>query len=149
MLDLFMNNVAAATTPLVISCECQVIDVSPLSEGTFQIELLAPTDTTLDYRAGQHLQLELDLDGTGELKPLLYSIANGFNPEKPRRLQLILQNTSEFAAKVLNHLSELNNRNAHVKVTMPMGEAYLQTDLDLPHLLVAAGSGTAKIKCIT
>jgi CDP-4-dehydro-6-deoxyglucose reductase len=144
-----MKKDVAASTPPVIAYECQVNDVSPLSQGTFQIELLAPSGTTLNYHAGQHLQLELDLDGTGELTPLLYSIANGFNPENPRRLQLIIQNTSEFSAKILNHLSELNNRNTPVKVTMPKGEAYLQTDLDLPHLLVAAGSGIAKIKCIT
>lgn len=144
-----MKKDAAAYTLPVTAYECQVNDVSPLSQDSFQIELLTPIGTTLDYHAGQHLQLELDLDGTDELKPLLYSIANGFNPEKPRRLQLIIQNTSEFAAKILKHLSELNNRNTHVKVTMPMGEAYLQTDLELPHLLVAAGSGIAKIKCIT
>ena len=144
-----MKKDATASTPPIIVCECQVIDVRPLSKTTFQIELLAPADTTLDYHAGQHLQLELDLDGTGKLKPLLYSIANGFAPEQPRRLQLIIQNASEFAAKVLNYLSELNNSNTPVRVTLPMGDAYLQTDLNLPHLLVAAGSGIAKIKCIT
>ena len=30
-----------------------------------------------------------------------------------------------------------------------MGKAYLQTDVNLPHLLVAAGSGIAKIKTLT
>lgn len=143
-----MKKAVVTSPPPVVACECEVIDVSPLSKATFQIELLAPADTILDYHAGQHLQLELDLDGTGELKPLLYSIANGFVPEQPRRLQLIIQNTSEFATRILNHLSELNNSNTHARVTLPMGDAYLQTDLNLPHLLVAAGSGIAKIKCI-
>ena len=30
-----------------------------------------------------------------------------------------------------------------------MGRAYLQTDLGLPHLLIAASSGISKIKCIS
>lgn len=144
-----MNKVANATARPVITCACQVMDVTPLTADTFQVELQSPVGTTLDYHAGQHLQLELDVNSDGQLLSLFYSIANSFNPEQPRRLQLFIQNSSELADKILKHLSELNEHNAKVKVTLPMGQAFLQTNLGLTHLLIAAGSGISKIKCLT
>ncbi|AFJ03164.1 Putative flavodoxin oxidoreductase() [Methylophaga frappieri] len=133
----------------VVEHACQVLAVSPLSKDTYQIELETPAGSTLAYDAGQHLQLELDVNGDGQYQSLSYSIANSVNPDQPRRLQLIIQNGSDFAGKILNRLSDLNDNKANLKVALPMGRAYLQTDLGLPHLLVAAGSGIAKIKAIT
>lgn len=145
-----MNNVATATDRPVVDYDCQVLAVRPLSSGsTFEVELESPEGSTLDYYAGQHLKLELDIHGDGQTQSLSYSIANSANPEQPRRLQLFIQNGSAFAEKILNRLADINENNAKVNVTLPMGQAYLQTDLGLPHLLVAAGSGIAKIKSIT
>lgn len=143
-----MNRVSTATKRPVLTYACAVMDVIPLSKEAFQIELQSPAGTTLDYHAGQYLRIELDLNGDGKLQSLCYSIANSVNPLQPRCLQLIIQNSSELTDNVLKHLFELNNTNANVKVTLPMGRAYLQTDIGLPHLLIAAGSGISKIKCI-
>lgn len=128
---------------------CQVSAIAPLSRNTFQVDLNAPADSYLGYHAGQYLQLELDLHNDGKPLALSYSIANHLNPEHPQRLQLFIHNGSELTSQVLSRLDDLNKRNANINVTLPMGRAFLQTPLDAPHLLVAAGSGIAKIKCIT
>lgn len=128
---------------------CQVIDVTPLSTDTFQFELQSPVGTTLDYLAGQHLTLELDLEGDGQLQSLFYSIANSCDPQQPRRLQLFIQNSSTFSGKVIQHLSELCENKTNVQVTLPLGNTFLKTDLEQPHLFIAAGSGITQIKALT
>jgi len=125
-----------------------VTNVSPLSKDTFQIELQSPADVALRYQAGQYLQLVLDLNGDGQGQSLFYSIANHFNPAQPHRLQLFIQDLSGLTHRIIKHLTELQHKNATVEVTLPMGRAYLQSDLTLPHVLIAAGSGISKIKCI-
>jgi len=149
-----MNNATTAIETTIDAASslatypCQVMDITPLSPNTFQLELKSPEGTTLDYQAGQYLQLDLDLNSDGQSHSLFYSIANSFDPEQARRLQLFIQNSSELAGTILEHLYKLSENNAEVKVTLPMGHAYLQTDLSLTHLLIAAGSGISKIKCL-
>ena len=87
--------------------------------------------------------------GDGQEHSLSYSIANSFDPEVPRRLQLFVQNHNPFANRILLQLQVLKRSNEAVRVKLPMGKAFLQTSLELPHLLVAAGSGISKIKCLT
>ena len=112
---------------------------------SFEVELQSAA--VLAYQAGQYLALESEIEG--DKQTLLYTIANAFDPQRPHRLQLFIQNSSEFSAKVIKRLSDLCASQENVKVTLAMGKAYLQTDLDLPHLLIAAGSGISKIKCLT
>ena len=137
------------STHPIAHCFCKVNAIVPLSFNTYQIDLLAPENTDLNYHAGQYLQLELELDDNKKAQVLSYSIANNFNPEQPRLLQLFIHNGSDFTNKILAYLNALAQRNTSVKVTLPMGRAFLQSSLDAPHLLVAAGSGISKIKCIT
>lgn len=147
-----MNNTAIATThaePSITTLACQVISVTPLSANTFEIELKSPDNIALEYEAGHYLQLALDVNNDGQPLSLCYSIANAFDPKHPHRLQLFIQNTSEFTGKVLKQLSEKIGNSTRVNVTLPMGQSFLQTDLNLPHMLIAAGSGIAKIKCLT
>lgn len=139
---------SAVSTYSVAHYPCRVSAIVPLSLHTFQIDLEAPKGTNLSYRAGQYLQLELDLNQCGQPQVLSYSIANNFNPEYPHRLQLFIQNSSELTNKILEHLAVLNERKEAIKVTLPMGNAFLQTPLDSPHFLIASGSGISKIKCI-
>ena len=143
-----MKKAAAAARP-VISCACQVMNITPLTEKTFQVEFQSPAGITLDYHAGQYLKLELDLNSDGYLQSLSYSIANNCDPKHPHRLELFIYNGSEFANRIINHLFELHKNNAKAKVTLPMGQAFLQTDISFTHLLIAAGSGISKIKCLT
>ncbi|VUD46815.1 NAD(P)H-flavin reductase [Thalassocella blandensis] len=136
-------------TQALVNHPCRVLGVNPISAGTFEVELQSPAGTILNYHAGQYLQLDVDVNSDGQFQSLFYSIANGFNPDQPRRLQLYIQNTSEFADKILKYLSRLCEHKADVKVTMPMGQAFLQTDLELAHILAASGSGISQIKCLT
>ena len=146
-ISLYMNKVATATQRPIVQHACQVVEVSPLTTDTYQVELLAPAGQTLDYLAGQYLELHLDIDSEGQ--PLYYSIANATDADQPRRLQLFIQNASELAADIIKKLEELADNNSTVKVTLPMGEAFLQTPLDLTHVLIAAGSGISQVKCLT
>lgn len=150
-----MNNTAIAIETAIdivspiVTYACQVISVTPLSANTFQVELQSAAGTRLDYQAGQYLQLDLDVNNNGQLHSLFYSIANGFDSRQPRRLELFIQNSSELTGAILKYLTLLSENNTKVKVTLPMGQAYLQTDLGLRHILIAAGSGVSKIKCLT
>ncbi len=136
------------TTPPIITTACQVINVAPISANTYQIDLEAPEDITLNYIAGHYLQIALDVNNDGKPLSLSYSIASNIDPKRPRRLQLLIQHMSDFSGKVLDHLSSNQKNNESVSVTLPMGKSFLQTDLNSPHLLIAAGSGIAKIKCL-
>ncbi|MAX51002.1 MAG: NAD(P)H-flavin reductase [Methylophaga sp.] len=144
-----MNDAANTRTYPVVEYFCQVKKLNALTATTFEIELEAPEGAELEYAAGQHLALELDVNGDGTPQSLSYTIANNIDSSRPRRLQLFIQNGSEFANKILKTLSSLYENNERVKVTLAMGNAYLKTDLALPHLLIAAGSGIAKVKSIT
>lgn len=144
-----MSQLAPATAAAVQHYACSVVGVTPLSPSTCQVDLLAPEGATLDYRAGQYLQLALVLE-EGEAPQLLsYSIANRMNPNAPRSLQIFIHNSSAYTATILAHLAEKSRRNAPIDVVLPRGRAFLQSDLNAPHILVAAGSGISKIKCLT
>lgn len=150
-MGLYMNKSVTAidTRGSPVTHSCQVMGVTPLSANTFQVELQSPKGTILNYQAGQYLQLDIDITSNGKLHSPFYSIANGFDPKRPCRLQLFIQNNSKLSKAILKRLDLLSRNNAEVKVTLPMGKAYLQTDLNLTHVLIAAGSGISKIKCLT
>lgn len=145
-MDLFMSK--ATRVHSVTTQACQVLQVKPLNEGTFEIELMWPADIPLVYQAGQYLRLELDVNNDGQGHALSYSIANRFDSRQPYRLQLFIHNSSEFSGKVIDRLYQLSEGKQEVSVTLAMGRAYLQSDLDTPHILIAAGSGISKIKCL-
>lgn len=137
----------AAST--IATFPCRVLNVTPVSANTFEIELQSPDDVILDYIAGHYLKLDLDVNKDGTPLSLFYSIANHCDPKSPRRLQLLLQKTSDFSGQVLKRLSEVSLNKEEVNITLPMGQSFLQTDLSAPHILIAAGSGIAKIKSLT
>lgn len=123
---------------------CRVVAVSPLTRSTFLIELEARD--TPKYRPGQYLQLSVEVDG--QTHTLFYSIANRPDTRNPNRLELIIQCGSDFSRALLERLNELCLNGRPLPVTLPLGQAFLQTDLKQPHLLVASGSGISKIRCI-
>ncbi|WP_370980996.1 hypothetical protein [Agaribacterium sp. ZY112] len=141
-----MDELTAAPRYTRVTHTCRVVDVMPLNTATVKVEL--QSSLALHYHAGQYLALELDVNGDGKTHSLFYSITNAFNPEQPQRLELFIQNSSEFSEKIITRLLELSQVNAEVTVNLPMGQAYLQTGLDATHVLIAAGSGISKIKCI-
>lgn len=143
-----MKKAATKTELPAVTYACHVSEVKPLSSDTFQVELNAPQDRVLKYQSGQYLQIELDVNGDGQLHSLSYSITNSFNPTQPRCLQLFIQNVSDFSDRILKRLREFAEKNTVLNVKLPMGQAFLQTDLTSPHLLIAAGSGISKIKWI-
>lgn len=147
-----MSNTAATTvntSSSIVTAACQVTNVRPLSANTFQVELQAPEGMALDYTAGHYLKLELDVNDDSQPLSLSYSIANDLDPKHPQRLQLFIQKTSEFVTKVLQKLTEHADNGESINVTLPMGQSFLQTDLNAPHILIAAGSGIAKIRALS
>ena len=150
VLDMNKTNTAQThLTPKIKTHACEIANITPLSANTFQIDLKSITNEGLEYQAGHYLKLELDVNKDGKPLSLSYSIADDFTPETPNSLQLFIQNTSDFVDKVLKTLSEKHTHKEHVNIELPFGNSHLQTDLNQPHLLVAAGSGIAKIKALT
>lgn len=136
-----MNN-----TRQPLTCDCHVVGVKPLNTHTFEVVLQAPAGLRLDYHAGQYLNLALEINDKAHC--LSYSIANRCDTKYPQQLRLFIQNASDFSHGVILQLQQALASQATVKATVGMGQAYLQTDLYLPHLLVAAGSGISQIKAI-
>ncbi len=151
-MGLSMNKIVTTKTdasPPIITFSGKVQNVKNISANTFEIELTAPHDVELNYIAGHYLKLELDVDNDGKTHSLFYSIANNFNPKHPHRLPIFIQNMSAFSNNIVKRLVECAADHNGINVTLPMGQSFLQTDLTLPHLLIAAGSGIAKIRCLT
>lgn len=141
-----MSEVAATDRPERYSHPCRVASVRFLNRGTFQVELEASSEAALRYIAGHYVALKIDIEG--QPHSLCYSVANRPDSHQPGRLQLFIQNGSEFTEQLLRRLVQLCGSQEQLTVTLPMGRAFLQSDLKQPHLLVAAGSGISKIKCL-
>src|SRR5690606_18542187 len=88
---------------------CQVTAIAPLSENTYQIDLLSPDDASLKYHADQHLQLELNSEQEAGMQSLSYTIANACKPDSPQRLQLIIHKNSEFSRQIIKTLTSLHH----------------------------------------
>ncbi|TQF70026.1 FAD-binding oxidoreductase [Pseudoalteromonas luteoviolacea] len=136
-------------TPPVAQYDVCVTKIESLNKHTFEIELLAPEGTILHYKSGQYLKLELDVNNDGKPLWLSYTISSRLDADKPNKVSLIIQVASDFSGKVVDCLFAANANNQSVKIMLAMGKAFLQTNLEQPHLFVAAGSGISKIKCIT
>lgn len=141
-----MSKVAVTEAPKPNTHECRVASVRFLNQGTCQVELESSTGAALSYTAGHYLQLNVTIDGQDH--SLCYSIVNRPDGKCPGRLKLFIQNGSLFTEKLLRRLVQLCGRQENLTVTLPKGHSFLQTDLRKPHLLVAAGSGISKIKCL-
>ena len=133
---------------MAVRCKSRVrgLSVRFLSQGTFQVELESSTGAALRYIAGHYLQLKIDI--AGHAHALCYSVANRPDSHQPGRLQLFIQNGSAFTEQLLRRIVQFCGSQEQLTVTLPMGRAFLQSDLKQPHLLVAAGSGISKIKCL-
>lgn len=127
---------------------CRVRSVTRLSGDSFLIELEALNGAICKYHAGQYLELHLDLESNGQFQRFSYSIANRFDSSNSGLLKLILHDRSVLSAQIHGVLRDCFKNDEAIKVSLPLGEAFLQTDLSVRHVLVAAGSGIAKIKCI-
>lgn len=144
-----MRNAAPIPDYPVADHAFRVNGVTRLSVDTFEVELQSLSGSIPEYHAGQYLQLNLDLNGDGIKQSFSYSIANRFNPDNPSTLSLFIQIGSDTADRILTHLINLHGRNSALSATLPLGRAYLQTNLESEHLLVASGSGISKIKCLS
>ncbi len=149
-----MSSGGSSTKPCVTKYSARVKSVIALNTETFEVELeccdqqCGGQQRKLNYLPGQYLQLELDLNGDSQPQRLFYSIANPVNSDHPYRLQLFIQNQNALTHRVLDHLQQLQLTNKPLNLNLPLGRAHLQTDLKLPHVLVAAGSGITQIKCL-
>ena len=151
-MSLSMNTIATTRTdasPPVVDFACKVQHVKNISANTYEVELTVPDDVELNYIAGHYLKLELNVENDSKFHSLFYSIANNLDPENPHRIQIFIQKMSDFSDKIIKRLVEYAADNNSINVTLPMGQSFLQTDLTLPHLLIASGSGIAKIRCLT
>ena len=139
-----MSEVAEVDVPERYSHECRVASVRFLNRGTFQVELESSTGAALRYIAGHYLELNMDIDG--QAHSLFYSVANRPDSKQPGRLQLFIQNGSLFTEKLLRGLVQLCGRQECLSDTA--NGARFTKQPETTHLLVAAGSGISKIKCL-
>lgn len=141
-LEIYMPEIYAPGHQPEQTLACQVQSVEAFNHDVYKIELLAPAGSKLDYLAGQYLELHV------AEQQLPYSIANAFDANQPRRLELQISDHNELTRQILDELREKADNNSIAKVTLAKGECFLKELPDQPILLVCAGTGFSQIKCL-
>jgi CDP-4-dehydro-6-deoxyglucose reductase len=135
----FMTNI---DVPSIQFCDCQVAEVNQLTSDLYQVELMADTDVQLSYLSGQYLELNID----DQVFP--FSIANAYDSNQKRRLELLISASGHFSQQVIVYLKKMCKFHNRVQVTLPKGECYLQTPIEQTHIMIAFGSGFSQMKCL-
>lgn len=142
-----LSTESMAQAPAVYTCA--IDEINALNQTTYEVVLRSCAGRPFHYHAGQYLKLKLELQDHAEPLEIPYSIANSADSQQAATLQLLIHVGGELASAVMRHLIPRHQANECVEVMLPVGHAFLQSNLELPHLLIAAGSGIAKIKALT
>ena len=118
--------------------QAKVVDVRSISHDVFRVELELPERSSLSFRAGQYLSVNLP-----DADPCYFSIASSPSEE---HIELQIQASPEWtsAQKVIDALTSGQD----VTVELPHGRACLSAAPNKPVLLVAAGTGFAQMKSL-
>jgi len=115
-----------------------LLSLQALNDQVYQATL-APMETTLDYLAGQYIEICLPMD---EPKP--FSIANAPLGDGHIQLHIRFSNDNDYAVKLIQHLKEqktLTFRGA-------FGHCLHHPEPELATVMIAGGTGFAPLKAI-
>lgn len=118
---------------------CEVLALERVAEGTMRMELQADLPMTLDFKAGQYLDLRVP--GTAGWRS--YSFVN--LPNSDNRIELLLRILPESANGVMSeYLSNRAEVGDRIEARRAGGAFYLR-DVTRPVLLIAGGTGLSAI----
>lgn len=118
---------------------CKVAKINHLNDDVVQIFLKIAGGKSLQYLAGQYLDLIHP-----DFPPRAFSIANAAQNSSLIELHVRLVEGGKFTYFVFNQLKE----QSLLKIQAPKGDFYLRHNSDKPIILVAGGTGFAPIKAV-
>ena len=123
----------------VRSLPCRVEQINRLNHDVIQIMLKIPGAQSLQYLAGQYLDLEHT-----DFEPRAFSIANAPVNSNLIELHVRLVEDGQFTNFIFNTLSE----KTILRIEGPKGGFFLREESDKPVILIAGGTGFGPIKAI-
>jgi len=123
----------------VRSLPCRVEEINRLNHDVIQIMLKIPGAQSLQYLAGQYLDLE-----HSDFEPRAFSIANAPTNSNFIELHVRLIEDGQFTNFIFNGLSE----KSILRIEGPKGDFFLREESDKPVIMIAGGTGFGPIKAI-
>ena len=121
------------------SMPCRVEEVNHLNHDVIQLTLKIPGSQSLQYLAGQYLDIEHP-----DFEPRAFSIANAPVNSNLIELHVRLVEGGQFTNFVFNTLTE----KTILRIEGPKGSFFLREDSDCPIIFIAGGTGFGPIKAI-
>jgi len=121
------------------SLPCKVEQINRLNHDVIQIMLKIPGAQSLQYLAGQYLDLE-----HSDFEPRAFSIANAPVNSNLIELHVRLVEDGQFTNFIFNSLTE----KTILRIEGPKGDFFLREESDKPVILIAGGTGFGPIKAI-
>ncbi len=121
------------------SMPCRVEEVNHLNHDVAQLILKIPGSQSLQYLAGQYLDIEHP-----EFEPRAFSIANAPVNSNLLELHIRLVEGGQFTNFVFNALTE----KTILRIEGPKGSFFLREENDCPIIFIAGGTGFGPIKAI-
>ena len=121
------------------SMPCRVEEVNHLNHDVVQLILKIPGSQSLQYLAGQYLDIEHP-----EFEPRAFSIANAPVNSNLLELHIRLVEGGQFTNFVFNSLTE----KTILRIEGPKGSFFLREESDYPIIFIAGGTGFGPIKAI-
>lgn len=118
---------------------CRVEKMDRMAEDVMMLSLKLPASEPMQFLAGQYINI-LTEDGRQ------HSFSLGNAPHDNKFLQLHIRNIpgGAFTQHVFTQMKERDM----LRITEPLGAAYLREDSDKPVIFIAGGTGIAPVKAI-
>ena len=123
----------------VRSLPCRVEKINRLNHDVIQILLKIPGSQSIQYLAGQYLDLE-----HSDFEPRSFSIANSPTNSNIIELHIRLVEDGKFTNFIFNTLKE----KTILRIEGPKGDFFLREESDKPIIFIAGGTGFGPIKAI-
>jgi len=123
----------------VRSIPCRVEEINHLNHDVIQIILKIPGAQSLQYLAGQYLDLE-----HSDFEPRAFSIANAPVNSNLIELHVRLVEDGKFTNYIFNSLAE----KTILRIEGPKGGFFLREESEGPIIMIAGGTGFGPIKAI-
>jgi len=123
----------------VRSIPCRVEEINHLNHDVIQILLKIPGAQSLQYLAGQYLDLE-----HSDFEPRAFSIANAPVNSNLIELHVRLVEDGKFTNYIFNSLAE----KTILRIEGPKGDFFLREESEGPIIMIAGGTGFGPIKAI-
>ena len=121
------------------SMPCRVEEINHLNHDVIQIILKIPGAQSLQYLAGQYIDLE-----HSDFEPRAFSIANAPVNSNLLELHVRLVEDGKFTSFIFNSLTE----KTILRIEGPKGGFFLREDSKCPIIFIAGGTGFGPIKAI-